>query len=354
MSLAVCSMTLVSCGDDEPDSNIQEQKDEGKDKRPGEDAEKNTTDVAVTGAVSEVGAMWAQISGVVNLDVITTSYTNVTIGVEISTTDDFKTKVRTTATDVIGRKFSIRVRLIKPGMKYFYRTFVSISSLSYDYYGKTFSFIIEEMPSVNGHYYVDLGLPSGTLWAICNVGAFSPEEYGVYFAWGETEGYNIKKTKFDWDNYKWCKGSARKMTKYCTKSSYGYNGFTDNKIELDPEDDAAYINWDSNWRMPSCEQYAELFNNGYTTTEWTTQYGVNGRLITSLTNGNSIFLPAAGCSYGTSLSGVGSYGDYWSSALNVSDPDGARGLHLESSKVYVFDNGYRYCGRSIRPVRASK
>ena len=88
---------------------------------------------------------------------------------------------------------------------------------------------------VSGHDYVDLGLPSGTLWATCNVGASSPEEYGDYFAWGETE----TKEDYGWNTYKWCEGIEFQLTKYCYDSSYGYNGFTDYKRELDLEDDAA-------------------------------------------------------------------------------------------------------------------
>ena len=89
------------------------------------------------------------------------------------------------------------------------------------------------------HEWVDLGLPSGTLWATCNVGASSPEGYGDYFAWGETE----PKDYYDWSTYKWCNGNEVTLTKYCTDSFFGYNGFTDGKTELDPEDDAAYVNW---------------------------------------------------------------------------------------------------------------
>ena len=140
------------------------------------------------------------------------------------------------------------------------------------------------------HEYVDLGLPSGTLWATCNIGANSPEEYGDYFAWGET----TPKSTYDWSTYKWCNGSSTTMTKYCTQSEYGYNGFTDNLTELQSADDAATANWGSDWQMPSLAQIQELCSSSNTTTEWTQVNGVNGRKITSKSNGNSIFLPAAG------------------------------------------------------------
>ena len=110
----------------------------------------------------------------------------------------------------------------------------------------------------DNHEWVDLGLPSGTLWATTNVGASKPEEYGDYFAWGETK----PKSVYDWDTYKWCKGDDyHQLTKYCNLSNYGDNGFVDNKTELDPGDDAAYVNWGSKWRMPSLEQMQELRDN---------------------------------------------------------------------------------------------
>jgi len=192
--------------------------------------------------------------------------------------------------------------------------------------------------------YVDLGLPSGTLWATCNVGANRPEEYGDYFAWGETE----PKSDYSWSTYKYCEGSENTMTKYCAQSSYGYNGFTDDLTELQPADDAATANWGSGWQMPSREQIQELWNSSYTTTEWTQVNGVYGRKITSNSNGNSIFLPAAGYRNGTDLRNAGSYGYYWSCSLNTSDR--AHFLRFSSNKDELLDS-YRLNGRSVRPVR---
>ena len=102
----------------------------------------------------------------------------------------------------------------------------------------------------NAHEYIDLGLPSGTLWATCNVGANSPEEYGYYYAWGET----MHKETYNWSTYKWCNGSENTLTKY-------YTG--DNKKQLEPNDDVANINWGSGWFIPSIDQLKELFS--YTT-----------------------------------------------------------------------------------------
>ena len=193
------------------------------------------------------------------------------------------------------------------------------------------------------HTYVDLGLPSGTLWATCNIGANSPEEYGDYFAWGETKGYNSDKD-FNEFTYRWYSDPSHDLTKYCTERIYGYNGFTDDKTELDLEDDAAYVNWGSGWRMPSYEQYQELINSNYTTAKWTTQNGVEGRKITSNANGNSIFLPAAD---------QGSFGGYWSRSLSISWPSLALYLEFDLSDISTGSNERCY-GRSVRPVRRPK
>jgi len=196
----------------------------------------------------------------------------------------------------------------------------------------------------NGHEYVDLGLTSGTLWATCNVGASKPEEYGDYFAWGETTGYNSGKTNFEWNTYKWCKGSSETMTKYCTISEYGT---VDKKTELELSDDAAQANWGGKWRMPSKAQIEELVDE--CTTEWTDLNGVYGRKITSRKNGKSIFLPAAGYRYGSSLYNAGSLGDYWSRSLYAVSSDGASYLYFRSS--YFYGSNYsRDCGFSVRPV----
>ena len=201
-------------------------------------------------------------------------------------------------------------------------------------------------PDPGNHEWVDLGLPSGTLWATCNVGANSPEEYGDYFAWGETE----PKTTYNWSTYKYCNESNTTMTKYCIHSSYGYNGFTDGKTELEPEDDAATANWGSGWQMPSYDQIKELYNSDYTITEWTQLNGINGRKITSKSNGNSIFLPATGYLSSESVR-IGSYGYYWSRSLNTNHSDYACDIRFYSGIIDTSDDGSRYYGQGVRPVR---
>ena len=199
-----------------------------------------------------------------------------------------------------------------------------------------------ELSFIANHDYVDLGLPSGTLWATCNVGAYVPEAYGDYFAWGETE----PKSNYNWSTYQYCNGSSSKLTKYCTNSSYGYNGFTDDLTTLLPEDDAATANWGDDWRMPTKEEWQELYNN--TTCTWTTLNGVDGRLFTAA-NGNSIFLPAAGYRNGTSFSG--STGDYLSSTLYSNIPSRAWELNFGSDNCSMSSYGHRKLGLSVRAVR---
>ncbi len=195
---------------------------------------------------------------------------------------------------------------------------------------------------------VDLGLPSGLKWASCNVGATKPEEYGAYFAWGETE----PKSNYDWLTYKWSNGEYNKLTKYCTNSDY-YNDYwdgigpMDNKTVLDLEDDAAHVNWGGSWRMPTDAEWTELRTE--CTWTWTTQGGKNGYKVTSKTTGNSIFLPAAGYRHYTELSDVGSYGYYWSSSLYTGGPLHACFVNFYSG-YYDWGIDLRCNGFSVRPV----
>ncbi|MCQ2256637.1 MAG: fibrobacter succinogenes major paralogous domain-containing protein [Bacteroidaceae bacterium] len=224
--------------------------------------------------------------------------------------------------------------------------------------------VIDDGQFANGHEYVDLDLPSGTLWATMNVGAESPEDYGNYYAWGETKAYgeedtsnahnysyngnsSYKKTVYDWSTYKWCSASnSRSFTKYNTNSNYGT---VDNKKVLELADDAAYVNWGENWRMPTDAEMQELKSN--CTWTWTSINGNNGYKVYSKKDSSKyIFLPAAGYRGTGSLSDFGSYGYFWSSSLKESYPYGACYLRFYSSLVdWNFRN--RYCGQSVRPVR---
>ena len=189
---------------------------------------------------------------------------------------------------------------------------------------------------------VDLGLPSRTKWANMNVGASSQTEYGDFFAWGETTGYNNGKTNFSWSTYFDTSDGGSTFTKY------NNNG---GKTELDVDDDAAYQNWGSHWRMPTKEQCEELINSSYTTVTWTTVGGVNGRLITSKSNNNSIFIPALsncdGNGIRTSLSG--SWGYCWTRTL-TSNNNKSWYLTFSSSNIWVNSEDNRAYGLPVRAV----
>ena len=189
--------------------------------------------------------------------------------------------------------------------------------------------------------YVDLGLPSGTLWATRNIGADSPVDQGDYFAWGETAPKNV----YSWSTYKWCDGNWKAITKYCTDSGLGT---VDGKTELELEDDAAYVNLGASWRIPSLEQMEELLNQ--CTKSWTTLRGVKGYLFTG-PNGNTLFLPAAGYRTGTSLNAKDIEGDYWTRNLDWSYSGNAFYLHFtQLDGAYCDYNIMRCPGVPIRPV----
>ena len=193
--------------------------------------------------------------------------------------------------------------------------------------------------TTKAHAYVDLGL--SVKWATYNVGANEPEEAGDYFAWGETE----PKTTYSWWTYKYCKDDdPNKLTKYCTSYYFGYQDFTDNKLQLELSDDAAAVNWGGSWRMPTDAEMTELLEQ--CTWTWTTQNGVKGYTVTG-TNGNSIFLPAASFRIGSSLGYAGGY--YWSSSLSSGSPNRAWYLRFGSNDVFM-ELYYRHEGRPVRPV----
>lgn len=224
----------------------------------------------------------------------------------------------------------------------------------------------------HGYDYVDLGLPSGLLWATHNVGAKIPEEYGDFFCWGETEphyqeGYSQEtpcthwcdgKSGYDWANYKWIRegyASDLYITKYTTEDGYSSgiwydtsgNYVGDSKTVLDLEDDAAHANWGGSWRMPTYDEVEELINN----CTWTSiSYGYKA----TGPNGNSIFLPGAGRRNGTGYynsSDRDGYkpGNYWTSSLTVGALNNAH--HLELSGFHRHqDYAHRYIGFSVRPV----
>lgn len=200
---------------------------------------------------------------------------------------------------------------------------------------------------------VDLGLPSGLLWTTCNIGASKPEEYGDYYAWGETE----TKDYYSWETYKYADGSYDALTKYCNQSSYGKDGFTDDLTVLEADDDVATVKLGANYSMPTNVEWNELFNSEYTYNTWIYDYngtGVAGRIVYKKASGAytheytledaHIFLPAAGYRTGSDLRYAGGYGFYWSSSLRT-----GRSYSAYYRSDYNFE--YRYGGFPVRAVR---
>ncbi|MBQ0158264.1 MAG: hypothetical protein KBS47_04565, partial [Bacteroidales bacterium] len=235
--------------------------------------------------------------------------------------------------------------------------------------------------NANGHEFVDLGIEITEggktyklLFATMNVGASAPEKFGDYFAWGETTPYyeagwttdgksgdevtfggtwksSLKDSSvgYDWVNYAWCAGTNKTLTKYCGKSSYGNNGYTDTLTQLELADDAAHVNWGGDWVMPTTAEWQALYDN--CSREWTTLNDVNGWKFTSTKDtSKSIFLPAAGYFGATSVDGVGSRGYCWSSSLYTDSPARAYRLYFSSDDVYPAYSDGRDYGQSVRPV----
>ena len=225
--------------------------------------------------------------------------------------------------------FTSNLSDLEPNVTYYVRAYANNSAgISY---GECLSFKTsgggnsggDDDGEISGHGYVDLGLPSGVKWATCNVGADSPEDYGDYFAWGETS----PKVEYTYEN----------------SLTYGEQM---SDISGNAQYDAATANWGGSWKMPTREQMVELVD--HCEWEWTQFNGVDGSKVTG-PNGNSIFLPAAGYRYGSSLYYAGELGDYWSSTPYESNSNNAWYLYFDSSVQNVYLN-YRDLGRSVRPV----
>ena len=203
-----------------------------------------------------------------------------------------------------------------------------------------------------GYDYVDLELPSGTLWATMNVGASKPSDYGMYFQWGDTSGYTIdqvgtgdgqKKFASDWSDYKWRLSGDR-------WDNIAFTKYTTTGAALELEDDAAHAIMGGDWHMPTPKQIQELINTANTTSTWTTQDGVNGRLFTSTKDtSKSIFIPAAGYAWDGSVQDSGDYGCVWSSMLSTVGVNGGQYLDFNSGYA-VLDGSSRCSGLSVRGV----
>ena len=193
-------------------------------------------------------------------------------------------------------------------------------------------------PATKDHEYVDLGL--SVLWATCNVGATKPEDYGDFFAWGETK----PKDKYFWSNLKYCNDSDGESF-----SKYNHNkpGTKDNKVRLELKDDAARANWGGSWRMPTYLEFEELLTR--CNWVWTTMNGVRGYKVTSKSNGNSIFLPATGYHIGAGYFMNGQCSSYWSADITNNNSGDAWNVLFDENGHKLVD-GRRHCGSPVRPV----
>lgn len=207
---------------------------------------------------------------------------------------------------------------------------------------------------MNNHEYVDLGLPSGTLWATCNVGADKPEEFGDYFAWGEI----LPKKEYTWKNYKWSKGSEKTQTKYCTTKDYGT---VDDLTMLEPADDAATANWGSDWRIPTSAEFNELKDNCNMQVTKTPGSKVEGLLFTSKFNGRTVFMPFSGIQP-EKESKIGYMLAYWTAQLTIVDDEDVYDPKVRSDLAHGFfydgdlmvANCVRCFGLNIRAVMTKK
>ena len=238
-------------------------------------------------------------------------------------------------------------------------TFINETGTLY-HHGKEFlqptSLVIgKPKPKTNGYDYVDMG--EAGIWATCNIGANSPEEYGLYFAWGETTGYanaSDKEGGFTWETAPyWVSGSdlSTKWSKYTTTNGYSSDGIADNKTILELEDDAAHVNMGGDWRIPTPTDFTKLCNA--CNSIWLTSYNgknVNGKLYTLKSDSSKqLFFPAAGLSDNSSMDRVGSYGEYHSRNLNTINYKSSS-FRFHSSGNFSTTSNNRYYGTQVRAI----
>ena len=318
-----------------------------------EEKEPATSAKVRTGQVINITDESALIEASVNVDI--SKYSSVNFGVMYSTyleDMNFRNGDEEFASYMNGKEYEVEITSLSPDTKYYYCAYLVLNGIQREF-GQIKEFTTlpanegsddeggsedEGDGKVNGYAYVDLGL--SVKWATMNVGATSPEDYGDYFAWGETE----PKEEYNWSTYKWCDGDFSDLTKYCSLSEFG---IVDNKTKLEPEDDAATVNWGGAWRMPTKEEQVELI----TECNWTldTMNGVDGYTVTG-PNGNSIFLPISGYFSDTNVEDIGYNGTYWSSEQKSDYSSQAYVIDIyNDGDISLFANS-RYYGLSIRPV----
>ena len=329
----------------------------------------NQDELTVTGTASDITEYSATLTGYANLPF---ELGDAEVGIMYDTKQSFEDGQKVVATALDGNnKFTVTVTGLTPSTTYYYKSYVQ-NGMAVKY-GSVLSFTTKESTVPYGA--VDLGIvmtrADGTTynlyWAKSNLSEEglcpNPEDYGDYYAWGETEPYyssqdpltwkDGKTAGYGWVSYKWCNGDYNKLTRYCPENKTNYwdgTGTPDNKTEFSDynyADDAARAKLGGKWHMPTDAEWKALLDN--CTWPGTTQNGVNGRLVKA-PNGNSIFLPAAGGRGSTNLYNAGSYGLYWSSSLYTDRPNLAWSIYFNSDYVHRNYDDYRYYGFSVRPV----
>jgi hypothetical protein len=197
----------------------------------------------------------------------------------------------------------------------------------------------------NGYEFVDLDLPSGTLWAKCNIGADEEHEYGDYFAWGETE----TKKNYDWHTYKYCDGNFNELTKYCCHKAFGHDEFIDDITELEPSDDAAHVNMGGKWCIPTEKQWEELLSLKNVWVENYKNKKIDGMLLTAK-NGNTLFLPAAGYADNTRFYNTNLYARYMANSIDATLSYSCNHFGFADDNPGYISQKSRYNGNPVRAV----
>lgn len=322
MAVAAALILAVSCSKENKDSQGQN--------KPG----KIATTVS-TKAATEIGYFAATINGTLKTDNADDINKEVSFlySDEATTLEALKASGTAISASLSGESFSATLSNLRLHKTYFYTAVAKVNDK--DFYGSVMTFTTKTRSVPSGAIELELSV----MWSTCNLGSDVEEGYGDYFSWGETE---IKKD-YSWDTYKWCNGDENKLTKYITSTSYGT---VDNKTELEAEDDVAHVKLGGNWRIPTNAEWNELWEKCI----WRGRIknGVEGMLVTSKKNGNSIFLPTAG-DWLYTYCNSGTYGHYWSSSL-TSYSSLAWHIIFTRTNAPHMQGEVRYLGLSVRPV----
>ena len=319
---AVMVTAFIACEKDDKD-------DAENNANPSEEV--SPIDDVVTGEAVNLSYTSATLYGYINNSLQNITSMGIVYGTDREGSNLVTTGTKATASSfdpgTNNRRFSVQLTDLKPNTTYYYYAFAGIKTankiLSFTTLGES-----EICPDSQHPHLIDLGLPSGTKWACCNVGASSPEKYGDYYAWGEkyTKKVYDPHTYQHWDAY----GHPRDIGSDIAGTQY----------------DVATEEWGKTWHLPTLEQCKELINE--TTSKWTSRYGVNGRIFTG-ENGNTIFLPATGQRIQDGVFDIETYGFYWSSTNNNSINAYRLGFNVYGA--YCESSGCCF-GNSVRPVQS--